>query len=90
MGKILSIFAVTLALACAGNVAPGTLTKTIEDNESQRIYQACMAQSTRNRADLRRHCRKLYILYHANKAWEACVNEGTRYCGNRPRYEDIN
>jgi hypothetical protein len=85
---ILKIAAFVLLIGCAP-VEPGTLTKTIRTNESQRIYQSCMQQPTRNRADLRRHCEKVYILTWANWAWEDCINEGTRYCGDRPRYEDI-
>ncbi len=89
MGKILSIFVISMALACGGNVAPGTLSETIARNESQRLYDYCVQRRVRNQADLRRYCKKMYILYHANRAWENCINEGILDCGDRPRYEDI-
>ena len=89
MQKILSIFMISALLACAGNTKPGALKETIARNESQRVYNACIQQPARNTANLRRHCKKLYILYHANRAWEDCVNEGILDCGHRPRYEDI-
>ncbi len=89
MQKILSILVISIAMACGGNVAPGTLSETIARNESQRLYDTCMMQNTRNVAALKVHCKKLYTLYHMNRAWEACVNEGVLYCGHRPRYEDV-
>jgi len=86
---MLKIALLVLLIGCASNVDPGLLTKTIRKNEAARIYAACMQQRARNRADLRRHCKKLYVLYWANRAWEDCVNDGTKACGERPRYEDM-
>ncbi len=90
MRKILGALAVSIALACGGPVAPGTLSDTIARNESQRLYDTCIQQPTRvSTLDLRRHCKKLYVLYHMNRQWEKCVNEGVRECGHRPRYTDV-
>jgi len=76
-------------LACASNIEPGTLTRTIRKNEDMRAYQICMQQDVRNQADLRRYCLRLSRLRWANWAWEDCVNAQIYECGKRPRYEDV-
>ena len=75
--------------ACASNIEPGTLTRTIRQNDDRRAYVQCIQQDARNNADLRRHCKRMSQLRWANWAWEDCMNAGIYECGNRPRYEDI-
>ncbi len=86
---ILKIAAFALLIGCASNVEPGLLTHTIRRNDDRRAYAACMQQRIRNTAEQKYVCLRWSRVRWAGWAWEDCVNDGTRICGHRPRYDEV-
>ena len=85
---IVKAAAFVLLIGCA-SVEPGLLTQTIRKNDDQRAYVQCMQQQVRNSAEQRYVCLRWSRVRWAQWAWEDCVNDGLRLCGNRPRFNDV-
>ncbi len=77
-----------LLIGC-GPVEPGLLKHTIRMNDDQRAYAQCMQQDRQSNAELRYVCRRWSRFRWTNWAWEDCINEGLRECGDRPRFVDV-
>lgn len=88
---LMALGLILFVVGCAP-VEPGTLMRTVRQNDDRRATQACM-EAAETRAlfptAARRVCERQSVLRQMYGQWQDCINEAELDCGREPTMIDV-